>query len=57
MLHPSDDLVLNGLSQLHKVGATTRYPRDQVSLVLRVLLCLQQGLPVDNIKLDVYCLG
>lgn len=48
-----DNLRLQLLTQVGEVGAVTCHTHHQVAVFVRVLLRGQQGLPVDDIKLNV----
>lgn len=48
-LAPADDVVLNAVGELHKVGAEAAYPDDQIPVLLRVDLGVPQLCGVQDV--------
>ena len=46
-------MVLVALVQFHEVTAPAPYPHNQIAVVFRMLLCIQQSLPVDSVQLQL----
>ena len=51
LLRAVDDLVLQRLIQIAEEIAVSRHPDDQVFIVLRMLLGIDEGLAVHHVKL------
>ena len=48
-----DNMILQCFGEIYKIGTESRYPHDQISVLLRIFLRVDQGLLIDNIELGV----
>jgi len=53
LLSPLDDVVLRSLGQHREESAVSGYPDDQVPVLVRVDLGIQQGVAGDHVVLNV----
>ena len=53
-LHSSDNIILDPFAQVYKISAVASDPYDQVPIILRRFLSIQQLLVSDNIELDPF---
>ena len=52
-LHPADDVILVFPVQLDKIAAPTPDPNDEIPVLLRVVLGVQEAVPVYGVDLDL----
>ncbi len=53
MLCPGNDLILDWLHQVNKIGAKTSHPHHQITIFLRMLLSIQQDFIIHYVELDM----
>ena len=50
---PANDMILKDHIKLVEIAAPSPYPDNEVGILFRMLLCIQQTVTVDGINLDL----